>query len=106
MDFFPGIEEREGVEGVPVDLKVVVVAVAESGVLAMLWADSKRRWRRRSSSICCWVRRWRRNFSALGLFHLEKRISVVVVVVVVGIGAKIGNGNTVFNAISFRLIYV
>lgn len=55
LDFLPGIEEREGTEGVPVDLKlgVVLAGVAESLIVEMLRADSKRRRRRRSSSICC-----------------------------------------------------
>lgn len=71
----PGMEGREGVDGVPVDLKVSVVAVVVV-VVMILSAELKRLRRRSSSSISCWVRSWRMNFWALALFHRENRTSV------------------------------
>lgn len=45
-------------------------------MMAILVAESKRRYRRISSSISCWARwRWL-NFSALALFQRENLISV------------------------------
>lgn len=53
LDFLPGIEGREGDEGVPLDLYTMSFIALES--LSLIWAifvaDSKRRWRRISSSI-------------------------------------------------------
>lgn len=51
MDFLPGIEGREGAEGVPVDLKGGGVVLVDRR-LAILPADSKRLWKRSSSSVC------------------------------------------------------
>lgn len=109
MDFLPGIEGLEGEEGVPMDLKNSPVAepavegVAESGMSEILVAESKRRCRRMSSSICCKVRRRSLNFSALALFQREKRSSVGGRWCWGGegfrCGAKMGNGMGSFSAI-------
>lgn len=82
FEAFPGMEGREGEEGVPRDLKSGVVGfseetVEESNLSAMLATDWYLRSRRISSSISFWVRFVTSNFSALALFQREKRISVV-----------------------------
>lgn len=95
---FPGIEGRDGEDGVPIDLKVVVavppveVVVALSLMLAIFEAESKRFSRRISSSISFRERLWWLNLSAFALFQREKRISVAGRLLWDGHGGgKIGN---------------
>lgn len=109
FDFLPGIEGRDGDEGVPMDLNAVSASEVEESAtetVAILVAESKRRSRRKSSSISCWARRRWLNFSALALFHRANRTSVggrVCIGLWAGFGftggAKIGHEVGKFSAI-------
>lgn len=78
LDFFPGMEGRDGAEGVPVDLNVSTVASEEEGlaVCVMFSMAVKRRVRRISASISSWARRRCSNFSELVLPQRENLTSV------------------------------